>query len=260
MWARTGSKPISATFTDLFSEKSDAYAQSRPTYPDALFEFIAQAAPARERVWDCATGNGQGAIGLARHFKSVEATDASEQQIANAIAAPGVRYSVQPAEATDFAPQSFDAVCVAQALHWFDLDRFYAEVRRVLKPGAVIAAWGYGWTQISPEIDRTVERHLLAKIKPYWPQQNALLIAGYRTIAFPFEPIEAPPMRIEMRYTIEQFLAYAQTWTATRHYIADHGPGVLEKTARALAAVWGDEESRVAVMELCMRCGRLERR
>jgi ubiquinone/menaquinone biosynthesis C-methylase UbiE len=243
-------------FTDLFSEKSAAYAQARPTYPDALFKFVAGVAPGRDRAWDCATGNGQAAIGLSRHFRAVEATDASEQQVANAIAANGVRYSVQPAERTGFAPGSFDAVCVAQALHWFDLDRFYAEVRRVLKPGGVIAAWGYGWTRTSPAVDEALERHLLAKIKPYWPAQNAQLVAGYRTIAFPFEPIETPNFRIEVRWTLAQFLAYVGTWTATRRYVAEHGRRVLDETAEVLAAAWGDEEARTVVMDLAMRCGR----
>jgi SAM-dependent methyltransferase len=243
-------------FTDLFSEKSATYARARPTYPDALFQFVAGVAPARGRAWDCATGNGQAAIGLARHFRAVEATDASEQQIANAIAAPGVRYSVQPAERTDFPPASFDAVCIAQALHWFDLDRFYSEVRRVLRPGGVIAAWGYGWTRISPPVDDALERHLLARIEPYWPAQNAALVAGYKTIDFPFEAIGAPPFRIEVRWTLSQLIAYAETWTATRRYVAEHGRGVVDETREALASVWGDEESRIAVMDLAMRCGR----
>lgn len=244
------------SFTDLFSEKSATYAQARPTYPDALYRFVAGAAPARDRAWDCATGNGQAAIGLARHFGSVEATDASEQQVANAIAAQGVRYSVQAAERTDFAPACFDAVCVAQALHWFDLERFYAEVRRVLKPGGVLAAWGYGWTRISPEVDSALERHLLVRIKPYWPEQNALLIAGYRTIAFPFEPIEAPAFRIEVRWTIAQLLAYVETWTATRRYVAAHGRGILDETADALRQAWGGEDARLATMDLAVRAGR----
>lgn len=244
------------SFTDLFSEKSATYARARPTYPDALYQFIAGIAPARDRAWDCATGNGQAAIGLARHFAAVEATDASEQQVASAIPAPGVAYSVQPAESTRFAPSSFDAVCVAQALHWFDLDRFYAEVERVLKPRGVIAVWGYGWTRISPEVDRALERHLLVKIKPYWPEQNALLIAGYKTVSFPFEPIESPPLAIEAHWTPHQLLAYAETWTATRRYVAEHGRDVLDETAHALGKAWGEGQARLATMDLALRCGR----
>src|SRR5690349_22780054 len=142
-WATTGRRRISATFLDHFSEKSAGYARSRPTYPEELFRLLAEHAPGRDRAWDCATGNVQAALGPARHFRHVEATDASAEQIANAIAAPGVTYSVQPAEKTTFADASFDAVCVAQAVHWFDADRFNAEARRVLKPGGVILVTAY---------------------------------------------------------------------------------------------------------------------
>ena len=62
------------SFHDYFSDHSKLYASARPTYPEELFGFVASIAPARERVWDCATGNGQAAVGLARYFAEVEAT------------------------------------------------------------------------------------------------------------------------------------------------------------------------------------------
>jgi ubiquinone/menaquinone biosynthesis C-methylase UbiE len=193
-------------FIDHFSENADLYARARPTYPDALFTFIAAEAPAQERAWDCATGNGQAALGLSRHFQFVEASDASREQVANAIEGPAIRYSVQTAERTDFPAASFDAVCVAQALHWFDLERFYPEVKRVLKARGVIAVWGYNRHEVTPEIDAAFEKHFLAPLKPYWPPQNAKLWAGYRDEAFPFEAIEAPPFAIEMRWTLPQVI------------------------------------------------------
>ena len=130
-------------------------------------------------MWDCATGNGQAAIGLARHFRSVEATDASAEQIANAVATPNVTYSVQPAEHTNFADASFDAVNVAQALHWFDFDRFNAEVRRVLKPGGLLLVTSYGWSHVSAQFDRELKRLVLDPIKPHWPPQNAHVFNRY---------------------------------------------------------------------------------
>ena len=243
-------------FIDHFSENADLYARARPTYPDALFAFIAAQSPAKERAWDCATGNGQAALGLARHFASVEATDASAEQVGNAIAAPRVRYSVLAAERTDFPAASFDAVCVAQALHWLDLDSFYAEVKRVLKPRGVAAAWGYNRHQVTAEIDAAFDEHFLTPLKPYWPPQNAKLWAGYRDEAFPFEPIEAPPFAIEMRWTLAQVIEYAGTWSATRRYIADGDAGFLARAEASLAPVWGKAERRVITMPLQLRCGR----
>ena len=72
------------------------------------------------------------------------ATDASEEQIRHAQAHPRVEYRVAIAHASGLPPHSADLVTVAQALHWFDLPPFYAEVRRVLRPGGIVAAWCYG--------------------------------------------------------------------------------------------------------------------
>ena len=243
-------------FIDHFSEKSDLYARARPTYPDALFAFIAGEAPGRARAWDCATGNGQAALGLARHFQSIEATDASREQVANAMEAPHVRYSVQPAEKTDFPAASFDAVCVAQALHWFDLDRFYAEAKRVLRPRGVFAAWGYTRHHVTPEIDAAFEEHFLAPLRPYWPAQNAKLWAGYREEVFPFEEIEAPRFAIEMRWSLEELIAYAGTWSATRRYVNEADPDFLERAEGAMAPAWGAGEVRLVTLPLELRIGR----
>ena len=243
-------------FADHFSEKSALYAQARPTYPAALFAAIAAAAPSRARAWDCGTGSGQAAVGLAAHFAQVEATDPSEQQVANALAHPKVRYSVQLAERTDFPGRAFDAVTVAQALHWFDLDRFYAEVRRVLRPGGVFAAWAYDWSSVTESVDFALERHLLAKIKPYWPEQVDRMQKGFMTMPFPFAPVALPPARIEMAWTLEQYLAYVQTWSATRAYVARHGRAAIDETESAMRAAWGDVAVRTVTMPLHVRCGR----
>src|SRR5256886_7010020 len=80
-----------------------SYAATRPTYPDALFARLAALAPGTSRAWDCATGNGQAAIGLARWFDRVDATDASADQIANAMTHERIRYAVAPSEASGLA-------------------------------------------------------------------------------------------------------------------------------------------------------------
>jgi SAM-dependent methyltransferase len=243
------------TFADHFSEKSAGYARSRPTYPEALFRVLAEKAPDRDRAWDCATGNGQAAIGLARHFRRVEATDASAEQITNAMPAPRVRYSVQPAEQTDFAAASFDAVCVAQALHWFDFDRFNAEVHRVLKPRGVILVTAYGWSHVSPDFDRELGELVLEPIRPLWPKQNAHIFSGYRDVPFPYERIEFPPMEIEVEWTLDQYLAYIGTWTATRRML-EKDPAFLVRAGLKLAGHWGAQGERRVTMPLHIQCGR----
>jgi SAM-dependent methyltransferase len=180
------------TFPDHFSTQAALYAAARPQYPAELFGFLASVAPATGSVWDCGTGNGQAALGLAQHFGRVYASDPSRRQIEHAVNTPGVSYSVQTAEAVGFADAAFDAVCVAQALHWFDLDRFYPEVQRVLQPGGIIAAWGYAWLSVTPAFDHAFQRSILDEISRDWAPQNRLLWHAYREIPFPFTPITTP--------------------------------------------------------------------
>jgi SAM-dependent methyltransferase len=157
-----------------------------------LFEFIAALAPARRRAWDCGTGNGHAALGLAALFESVQATDASAQQIEHALPHPRVHYRVAAAEASGLSDRSVDLISVAQALHWFDLAKFYAQVRRVARPGCLLAVYGYAWFYLSAQLDPLIDRWLLRPIEPYWLPNLRLLWHGYRTIEFPFEEIAEP--------------------------------------------------------------------
>jgi SAM-dependent methyltransferase len=252
----TGKRPTSVEFPDHFSGHARAYAASRPAYPPALYAYVASQARARQRAWDCATGNGQAAIGLAAHFAALEATDASAEQLAHAIPDERVRYSAQPAERTDFADASFDAVCVAQALHWLDGDAFHREAHRVLKPGGVFAAWGYDRLTVSPAFDVTYERIVLPPLKSHWPPENARLWNGYAKMPFPYEPIEAPPFRIEVRWTLRELLAYIGTWSGTKRYMAAGHEDFLAACEAELRPAWGETDRQLVTMPLHFRCGR----
>ena len=131
-------------FADHFSRLSSRYAVYRPRYPEGLFDAIAAASPRRGQVWDCATGSGQAAVPLAARFDTVIASDASRQQLRSASPHPRVHYCAALAERSPIRERWADVVTVAQALHWLDLAGFYAEVRRVLRPGGLFVAWTYG--------------------------------------------------------------------------------------------------------------------
>lgn len=245
------------SFADHFSGVARTYAAARPAYPASVYSFIASQAPSHDRAWDCATGTGQAALGLARHFAAVEATDASAEQVASAIPHERVRYGVQRAEATDFADASFDVVCVAQALHWFDAEAFHREARRVLKPGGVIAAWGYDRLAVSPAFDVAYEQVVLPPLTGHWPKENARLWEGYASTPFPFEPIEAPPFAIEVGWTLHELLRYIGTWSGAQRYMAAGHPDFLERCEKELAPAWGAETVRTVTMPLHFRCGRV---
>jgi len=194
-------------FKDHFSRHAASYAGHRPDYPAALFDYLAARAGAHELVWDVATGNGQAAHGLVRHFARVSATDASAEQIREAMPHPRITYRVAPAEASGLEPASVDLITVAQALHWFDLPRFYTEARRVLRPGGLIAMWCYHLMSVSTEVDRVLEHFYADTIGPDWPPERRLVEDGYRSLEFPFAEIQdAPFFSIERIWSVEQVL------------------------------------------------------
>ena len=188
-----GEKPA---FKDLFSSAAASYSQYRPGYPPEVFAYLASLCPERARAWDCGCGSGQASLGLAEHFDEVAATDPSAKQIAKATPHPKVVYSVGAAEASGLPAGTVDLIAAAQAAHWFAFDAFYAEVRRVAKPGAVIALISYHRMRIGPEIDRVCERFHRQTLAPYWPPERAHVDANYETIPFPFAEIAAPPFAL----------------------------------------------------------------
>ena len=247
------------SFADHFSGVSAGYAAFRPRYPDALFDFLADAAPAREAAWDCATGNGQAALGLARHFARVIATDASDAQIAHATPHPRVTYRVAPAEASGLGDRSVDLVTAAQAVHWFDRPRFWAEVRRVLRPGGgVIAVWTYWFFSIAPELDAIVQRFYKETVGPFWPPERKLTEDRYRTIDFPFTEFAVPQFTIEQPLTLDDVAGYIRTWSATRGFVQHHGRDPVETLVADLAPAWGDPRTpRFARWPVAVRAGRI---
>lgn len=244
-------------FSDHFSALAGEYARGRPSYPPALYEWIAGASPARERVWDCATGNGQAAVGLAGFFDEVCATDASSEQVANGQAGANIRYSVELAESTTFPAAHFDAVTVAQAMHWFRIDDFGREVARVLRPGGVLVAWTYGFFHIEPAIDALIEREFFKPVESYWPDGAEVAWSGYRDVELPLAPVRTPVLPMICDWALPELAAYLRSWSALRYYGEQHGEGLLERALQHLVPLWGNPAQRRAVsMDFAIRAWR----
>ncbi|HRF45588.1 MAG TPA: class I SAM-dependent methyltransferase [Candidatus Competibacteraceae bacterium] len=244
-------------FNDHFAPVAPHYARFRPTYPEALFAWLATATPGRERAWDCAAGNGQATLDLARYFRYVIATDASRTQIDAAPPHPNVEYRVAPAEASGLADASVDLITVAQALHWFDLDRFYGETRRVLKPGGILAAWTYGVLVIEDaRVNTCVLTFYRETAGPCWPSERRHVESGYRTLPFPFREIPAPAFCMTAAWTLPELLGYIRSWSATGRYLTEHGVDPVNELAMELAPLWGSPATRRQVnWPLSLRVG-----
>lgn len=226
---------------DHFSSVAQQYAQSRPTYPGALFDWLAGCCPAHTLAWDVGAGNGQASVALARHFARVLATDLSPEQIAQASAHPRIDYRVAPAEHSGLPDQAVDLVTVAQALHWFELDPFYREVRRVLKPAGVFAAWSYGVLEVEgAAVDALVQHFYRDVAGPHWPAGRRHVENGYAELAFPFRPLPPPALWIRLQWDLAAFLGYVRSWSATARLRAVAGDAPLQAFEQALGAAWGD--------------------
>jgi ubiquinone/menaquinone biosynthesis C-methylase UbiE len=244
-------------FHDHFSGVARSYADFRPHYPAALFDFLASQVPAGSSVWDCACGNGQATVDLARRFAKVIGTDASAEQIASATKQANIEYRVATAEQSGLPDHSVQLVTVAQALHWFNFDRFYAEVNRVLAPGGRVAVWAYGINTVEGDaVDTLVQDYYANIVGPYWPPERKLVEEGYRTIPFPFAEITPPPFQMQADWNLDGLLGYFSTWSATNRYIKATGRNPLEKLSVDLKGVWGNPtEPRRVLWPLSLRMG-----
>ncbi|HJW14874.1 MAG TPA: class I SAM-dependent methyltransferase [Thermoanaerobaculia bacterium] len=244
-------------FADHFSDRAAQYARYRPDYPEALFDFLAQLAPERKRAWDCATGSGQAARGLAGGFEKVVATDASLSQISSAAPHLRIRYAVAAAEEAPLADGSVALVTSAQSLHWFDRARFWREVWRVLVPGGIVAVWSYHGFHVTPEVEEVVYRLYRDIVGPYWPPERALVERGYGALEFPFAPVAAPEFRLEKAWDLPAMVGYLKTWSAARRYEAALGVDPVTLVREDLAAAWGPPERiRMFRWDLDLRVGR----
>lgn len=251
-----------ATFSDHFSAVARGYATFRPRYPSTLFGALARVAPNNLCVWDCACGTGQASVALAAHFTEVVATDASAEQIAQAESHVGVQYRVASAEHSGLADSSVSMVTVAQALHWFDVDAFHAEVRRVLIPRGVVAEWSYALLEVTTAPALTQLVHALdTHLKSWWPPQRAHVDARYATLPFPFERIAMDDFAMQSEWTLPQLLGYVATWSAVTRYRAAHSdanaPDPVREFAIAAEAAWGDAPTHSISWPLVLRVGRV---
>jgi len=245
------------TFKDNFSQQSDIYVKYRPQYPVELYSFLSSLTEGHELVWDCGTGNGQAAVGLAAFYDRVVATDPSEQQIINALPHDRVQYAVEKAEQTSLPDHCADMVTIANALHWFDLDVFYREVRRVLKPGGVVAAWAYGIPTIEPAVDALLHKFHFGILDSYWRPENRLVEQEYRTIAFPFEQVVCPGSYSEKMMSVTDMIGYLNTWSAVQRFINEQQYNPTDQLAEELRRIWQEEEVKTVRWKLILKAGRV---
>jgi trans-aconitate methyltransferase len=227
---------------DFFSGHANVYASFRPEYPEALYQFIFKFVQKKNAAWDCGTGNGQVARRLAQSFTSVYATDISKKQLEQAKTAPNIFYSVASAESTAFPPNTFDLITVAQALHWFDTEAFFAEAKRVAQPSCTFATWGYGNISINDTLDPYIHNFYTNVVGKYWDEARRHVETEYRNIPFPFKAIDTPQFYIELTWNLAQLKGYLESWSATQRYIKELNENPVIEFSKTLEENWGNDE------------------
>jgi ubiquinone/menaquinone biosynthesis C-methylase UbiE len=245
-------------FEDHFSELAETYSKYRPNYPKNLFEYLASICNQHQQAWDCGTGNGQAAISLTEYFEKVYATDASKEQLAQAPGHhPKIIFRNEPAEKVSLADKSTDLVTVAAAVHWFNFEKFYAEVKRVLKPNGVIAVWGYHLFTISPKIDKLLIKYYREILNDYWPEQFHYVDTRYTDLPFPFDELSTPNFEMITEWNLDQVAGFLSSWSGTKIYQQKVGRHPLNEIWDDLLTAWGDEQlSRTAHWPLYIRIGK----
>lgn len=243
---------------DLFSNQASLYAQYRPGYPPALFEYILKHVNHRQQAWDCATGNGQAAVELAKYFNKVAATDISEKQLQQAQPHEKITYSISIAEQTPFADNSFDCITVAQAYHWFAFDAFAKEVTRVAKPGAVVAIWGYSLVVCEDDaVNTLINTFYRETVGAYWDKERRYVDDHYTTVPFPYEPLPAKEFQIQVQWNKPQLIGYFNTWSSVQHFIKANGYNPVDELANLIEEVWPGDDHKNFYFPLFLKLGRV---
>lgn len=229
-------------YIDHFGNKSENYLNYRPNYPDELYQYLSSLVVEHDLAWDCGTGNGQAAVKLANYFKQVIGTDLNQAQLDVAIKKDNIHYYCWPAEKTEIPTASVDIITVAQALHWFNFDSFYEEVRRVAKPKGIIAAWCYALGSINDEIDIEI-KNLYTNIlgSDYWPKERRWIDNQYQTIPFPFSTISSPHFKIEKELDFQGLIGYLNTWSAVKEYQKQNLKNPIDFIHDDLLKAWGQQ-------------------
>lgn len=242
---------------DNFSSNSKQYKLFRPTYPAEVFDFILSKMNSFENAWDCGTGNGQIAAHLRKSFETIYATDISEKQLEEAEKSSNIHYSIQAAEKTNFPDNFFDLILVGQAIHWFDFETFYEEVKRTAKKDALLAVLGYGKIQINETVDKIIDKLYTAILEKYWDKERKYIDENYLTIPFPFEEISCPDFDNAYDWSLEQLLGYLETWSAVKHYIKKHQTNPIEEIKEVLKLHWEENQTKKIYFPLLLRLGKI---
>jgi hypothetical protein len=244
---------------DNFSRQAKLYAKYRPSYPDELYDFILGHLQHQQTAWDCGTGSGQVASQLADHFEHVFASDISEGQLRHAPQKPNIEYLKVPAEDSGLPENSCDLITVAQAIHWFDFDGFYAEVKRTAKKDALLAVIGYGIVQTNEQLNPLIDKFYNYAFGCYFNDNRRYVDEHYQKIPFPFEEIDTPEFSISYKWSRDELEGYFNSWSTVQKFKENDGFNPVDNFMDELNPFWKKDERKKVTFPVFLRLGRIVR-
>lgn len=243
---------------DYFSEQADLYARYRPTYPKEMYEFILDHLKQTKNAWDCATGSGQVARVLSEYFHHVYATDISQQQMDQAVQKGNITYLKASAEDSGLPSDTFDLITVAQAIHWFNIDEFYDELRRTAKQDGLLAVIGYQMLRISPGIDPIINDLYEEAFCKYFSEVRKYIDNGYRNIPFPFEEIATPGFQFITTWSLDELEGFFNSWSSIQKIKKNEGYNPADETIKRIRQKISDSQKLEVTFPVVLRLGRVK--
>jgi len=224
---------------------SEIYAKYRPVAPPSIVEHILafrgqQDSRAETLALDVGCGSGQFTRLLPSYFSRVLATDVSQSQVEEArreLADLKVKVELGSGEELALADSSLDLLTICQALHWLDLERFYSEVERVLRPGGVLAVLGYHMTRPAPQYSQADKLNaafmsLYEATAPYWSKRRHHVDSGYLTLpAAKLRRQERDDTRhyVDNMGEFSHWVGYIRTWSGLQNMAREEGQEAVER-------------------------------
>lgn len=230
---------------------SPQYAKFRPAYPTPLVTRVLQDVVSVESALaiDVGCGTGQLSVALADRVARVVGVDVSAEQIAAATPRPNVEYRVGSAHELPVDGSALaDVICIAQTMHWLDPTLTFAECRRLLKPGGVVAVIGYSVCALlnNDAADKALKRYHFEVLGPHWHPNRWLLddrYAFFDLAEHGFDHCATVEFDDDRQMTLDEFIGYASTSSARATMIESGHADPLDDLRASIVAAIGDAET-----------------